>query len=227
MEPPRLLLPVLLLLPMLIHAAEPRWLPATPEKLPRWRGFNLLEKFQLQNGKKPFVEEDFRLISALGFNFVRLPMDYRCWIRDGDWETFDEAALKDIDQAVEWGGRYGLHVCLNFHRAPGYTVARPAEAKSLWTDPDAQRVCAKHWAEFARRYKGVPSERLSFNLMNEPAGVEAAEYLPVVEKLAAAIRQQDPARLILSDGLSGAPVPCPNCEPCASPRRRAGTRPSS
>ncbi len=29
-------------------AASPRWLPASPEKLPRWRGFNLLEKFYLQ-----------------------------------------------------------------------------------------------------------------------------------------------------------------------------------
>ena len=27
--------------------AQRQWLPATPEKLPRWRGFNLLEKFYL------------------------------------------------------------------------------------------------------------------------------------------------------------------------------------
>ena len=54
-----------------------QWLAATPEKLPRWRGFNLLEKFMLSGGRKPFLEEDFRLISKLGFNFVRLPMDYR------------------------------------------------------------------------------------------------------------------------------------------------------
>ena len=26
-------------------SASPRWLPASPEKLPRWHGFNLLEKF--------------------------------------------------------------------------------------------------------------------------------------------------------------------------------------
>ena len=52
-----------------------RWLPATPQKLPRWRGFNLLEKFHLGSGRKPFLEEDFRLIAKLGFNFVRLPID--------------------------------------------------------------------------------------------------------------------------------------------------------
>lgn len=85
--------------------AAPHWLPATPEHLPRWRGFNLLEKFHLEGGRKAFVEEDFRLISKLGFNFVRLPMDYRLWVRDGNWEEFYEPTLREIDQAVPWGER--------------------------------------------------------------------------------------------------------------------------
>ena len=165
--------------------AEGRWLAATPEKLPRWRGFNLLEKFFVSRDRQPFLEEDFRLISKLGFNFVRLPMDYRCWVRGGNWEEFDETTLAQIDQAVAWGEKYGIHVCLNFHRAPGYTVASPPEQTSLWTDAETQRVCAKHWALFARRYRGIPSERLSFNLMNEPGQVDAEAYVAVVRKLVA------------------------------------------
>jgi aryl-phospho-beta-D-glucosidase BglC (GH1 family) len=182
-------------------AGKPKWLPATPEKLPRWRGFNLLEKFLLGGGRKPFVEDDFRMISKLGFNFVRLPMDYRFWIKDGNWEQFDEATLAEIDQAVAWGEKYGIHVCINFHRAPGYTVAKPAEKTSLWTDAETQRVCALHWATFARRYRGIPNERVSFNLMNEPAGVDPQVYIPVARLLAEAIRKEDPNRLIISDGL--------------------------
>ena len=184
-----------------------QWLPATPEKLPRWRGFNLLEKFQLGSGRKPFREEDFRLISQFGFNFVRLPMDYRFWIKGGNWEEFDEATLKEIDQAVAWGAKYGIHVSINFHRAPGYTVAQPPERTSLWTDPQTQDVCAKHWAMFARRYRGIPSERLSFNLMNEPGQVEPKTYVAVVRKLVQAIRGEDPDRLIISDGLQWGTVP--------------------
>ena len=136
-----------------IEAVEP--LPnATPEELPRWRGFNLLGKFHLEWGNQPFVEDDFRMIQELGFNFVRLPMDYRVWIQDGDWNRFDQSVLKEIDQAVAWGKKYSLHVCLNFHRAPGYTVASPPEPTDLWTNPKTQQVCARHWAEFARRYRG-------------------------------------------------------------------------
>lgn len=190
-------------------AESPKWLPASPEKLPRWRGFNLLEKFNVGSGRKPFLEDDFRLISKLGFNFVRLPMDYRCWIKNGDWEQFDEEQLKDIDQAVAFGEQYGIHVCINFHRAPGYTVAKPAEKTSLWTDPETQRVCAKHWAAFAKRYRGISNERVSFNLMNEPAHLEPEVYVPVVRILAEAIRAEDPNRLIISDGLDWGSTPIP------------------
>jgi hypothetical protein len=190
-------------------AAEPQWLPASAEKLPRWRGFNLLEKFYLTSGRKPFREDDFQMIAELGFNFVRLPMDYRLWIKDGDWEQFDESTLREIDQAVAWGKHYGIHVCICFHRAPGYTVAEPPEKTSLWSDRATQRVCAKHWAMFARRYRGVPNARLSFNLMNEPPGIDPAVYAAVVGQLVAAIRGEDPVRLVIADGLAWGRDPVP------------------
>ena len=181
--------------------------PATAAKLPAWCGFNLTEKFNV-GANKPFQEEDFRMIAELGFNFVRLPMDYRIWIRNGDWNQIDEAAFPDIDRAVEYGAKYGIHVCLNFHRAPGYTVAKPAETHSLWTDPEAQRVCAKHWGFFARHYRGISNERLSFNLLNEPADISPEVYRTVVTQLVNAIREEDPKRLIIADGIRWGGTPC-------------------
>ena len=166
-----------------------------------------MEKFQLSNRRHPFLEEDFRLIAKFGFNFVRLPMDYRLWIQDGNWEAWDEEELGQIDQAVAWGEKYGLHVCINFHRIPGYTVAAPPEKTSLWTDVGTQRVAQKHWAMFARRYRGVPNERLSFNLLNEPGEIPADVYAAVVRKLVAAIRAEDPSRLIIADGLKWGQAP--------------------
>ncbi|MCM2371604.1 glycoside hydrolase family 5 protein [Aporhodopirellula aestuarii] len=173
----------------------------SPTHLPRWRGFNLLEKFHLDWSNGPFQESDFKMISDLGFNFVRLPMDYRVWIQNRDWNRFNEKTLREIDQAVAWGEKYSIHVCLNFHRAPGYTVASPPESTNLWTDPETQRVCAKHWAEFARRYKKFSNRNLSFNLFNEPTHVDASQYVEVVKKIAEAIREHDPDRLIICDGL--------------------------
>lgn len=73
---------------------------ASYSKLPRWRGFNLLEKFQKQWSCGPCLEEDFQMISELGFNFVRLPMDYRSWIKGDNWLEFNETVFTEIDQAV-------------------------------------------------------------------------------------------------------------------------------
>src|SRR5215472_2043364 len=76
--------------------AQPRALPdATPRHLPRWRGFNLLNKFMVDR-QKPFDERDFADIAELGFDFVRLPLDYRCWTDRAMPRVLREPVLKEI-----------------------------------------------------------------------------------------------------------------------------------
>ncbi len=177
--------------------------PAAAElshKLPRWRGFNLLEKFQqAQNAR--FAESDFRWIAEWGFDFVRLPMDYRCWTDARNPYRVREKVLKEIDQAVAFGRKHGVHVCLNLHRAPGYTVAQPPEKLQLWKDEEAQRQFDFQWSMFAKRYRGIPSTQLSFNLVNEPGLIAKTAYAKVVRRVVAAIRDVDPDRLVIADGL--------------------------
>ncbi len=198
---------------------------ATPHNpLPRWRGFNLLEKFSAgqpsktapnSNRNAPFREEDFRWIAEWGFDFLRLPMSYHCWSGPERWLEMDEAVLSDIDQAVTMGQRYGVHVCLNLHRAPGYCVNPPAEPRNLWRDADALAAFCHQWAAFARRYRGISSGQLSFDLVNEPPspteerGLSRADHERVVRAAVAAIRAADPERLIIMDGLSWGNEPVP------------------
>ncbi len=173
---------------------------ATPQKLPRWRGFNLLDKFMV-NRQKPFAERDFAEIAELGFNFVRLPLDYRCWTDRERPKALKEPVLKEIDAAVGFGRKHGIHVQINFHRAPGFTVAQPPEPKSVWTDAETQEICAHHWASFAARYEGVPNNLVSFNPFNEPDDkVTPEQHRAVIERVAGAIRERDPRRLIVCDG---------------------------
>jgi len=196
-------------------SAGPAPLPeASARALPRWRGFNLLNRFHRDGRNEPFEEEDFRLIAALGFNFVRLPMDYRTWIVDDDPRRFNEEVLADVDRAVAWGERYGLHVCINFHRTPGYSVAPPPEPFCLWTDAEPLDMSAMHWAMFARRYRGIPNRRLSFHLINEPPPeVDGPTYARIVRRLLEAIRAEDPDRLVICDGLAYGTFPCPELIP--------------
>lgn len=68
---------------------------------------------------------------------------------------------------------------------------------------------AFQWAYFVRRYRGVPNEILSFNLVNEPTGFTEARYEQIVRKVVAAIRKEDPARFVMADGNSVASQPMP------------------
>lgn len=180
----------------------------TPDRLPRWRGFNLLEKFAARVNA-PFLESDFEWIEELGFDFVRLPLSYHCWADPNDWLKFKEPVLREIDEAVAFGQQHGVHVNLNLHRAPGYCVNQPAEPLDLWKDEEALAACAFHWAHFARRYKGIPNRHVSFDLLNEPKDLPEDTYVRVVKRLVEAIRTEDPDRLIIADGLRYGNKPVP------------------
>ncbi len=136
-----------------------------------------------------------------GFDFVRLPMSYLCWATHDAPTQLKEAELKHVDEAVEFGHKHRIHVNLNLHRAPGYCVNPPAEPFDLWKEQRALDACAFHWAHFAKRCKGIPNDRLSFDLLNEPADIPEATYTRVVTRLVQAIRGEDPKRLIVADGL--------------------------
>jgi endoglucanase len=189
-----------------LAAEPPSRAEPTAAKLPRWRGFNLLDKCYGQRNR-PFAEADFALLAEWGFDFVRLPLSYRCWSEPDDLRTLREPELKQIDEAIDYGKKHGVHVCLNFHRAPGYCVNPPAEPSDLWKDEKVLDGCAYQWGRFAERYRGVPNSRLSFNLLNEPAKIQEATYVRVVKRLVEAIREQDAGRLIIADGLEWGRVP--------------------
>ena len=187
-------------------AAE--WRPAE-----RWRGFNLLEMFIWHEGVKmpEFQERDFRMMKEWGFNFARLPIDYRFWTHGGDWNKIDEEWVKPVDRAIELGEKYGIHVQVCLHRAPGYCINRgDLEPEKLFEGSEnARKAFAAHWAFLAKRYAEIPNERLSFDLVNEPPDVDESTYIAGVRGGIAAIRAVSPDRMVFSDGRSGGNVPTP------------------
>ena len=166
----------------------------TARHLPRWRGFNLLQKFvKRPGGNPPFRESDFALLAEWGFDFTRLPLSYLCWTDPSDWLKLREEELKHLDDAVAFGGKHGVHVNLNLHRAPGYCVNPPKEPLDLWKDEKALAACAFHWAHLAKRYQGIPNDRLSFDLLNEPGDIPEETYVRVVKRLVRGHPRRRPA----------------------------------
>jgi len=181
--------------------------------IPRWRGFNLVEMLGAKS-KAEFNEDDFRWISDWGFDFARIPMCYLLWV-DGDWRHIRGSVLEKIDRVVDLGIKHRVHVDLNFHRAPGYCVVmNEPEPFNLWKDKEGEDAFCFHWETFAKRYKGINSDNLSFNLVNEPPlpdekMMTRQDHERVIRKAVTAIRTIDPHRMIIADGMQWGNAPCP------------------
>ena len=62
-----------------------------------------------------FTEEDAAYMQALGANVLRLPFNYRHFERDDRPFEYLEEGFRHLDQAVEWCGKHGIYVILDFH----------------------------------------------------------------------------------------------------------------
>ena len=133
----------------------------------RWRGFNLEGKAIKGKFSGEWRESDLAMMHELGFNFARIMIDHRYWCKDDDWTQPDPAKFGPIDEVIAWGKKHQIHIQICFSFPPGIDVNTKSK-KALFTDPVAHRALATHWAYFARRYKGIPNDELSFNLFNEP-----------------------------------------------------------
>ena len=137
-------------------------------KLPRWRGFNLLDFFSpVKRGPNDWnasltTENDFKWMADWGFDFVRIPMAYPSYLQfdpKGDPNKritkeevlqFDESAIERVDHLITKANQQGLHVSLNLHRAPGFCInAGFHEPYNLWRDKEAQEALYAHWEMWA------------------------------------------------------------------------------
>ncbi|MGB7537646.1 MAG: cellulase family glycosylhydrolase [Anaerolineales bacterium] len=154
-------------------------------------------------------ERALDFLALQGFNFVRVPMDYRFWVTQFEYFHPDEDVFRFTDRYLEACRSRHLHLSLNLHRAPGYCINRnDLERHNLWKDEIAQDAFVHQWEVLTKRYRGVPSSQLSFDLINEPPeigeyGFTRETHEAVIRRTVQAIRSLDPQREIVIDGLGG------------------------
>jgi aryl-phospho-beta-D-glucosidase BglC (GH1 family) len=175
-----------------------------------WFGFNKLNLYNINEGThfddcgSDIRESDFALIRQMGFNFVRFPIDYR-FIYDLSTEKFNMERIAWIDHAIDYGKKYGVHIELNIHTAPGYTVVNPSDT-SIFTSNKRHFIAI--WKFLANRYKEIPNTALDFNLLNEPEPCMCfdntwfelnPDYASLLRDAINVIRAETPDRLIVLD----------------------------
>jgi endoglucanase len=193
-------------------------------KLPQWKGFNLVD-FNTPNpsaNRKYTTDEHLKWMADWGFNFIRLPIAYPYYlnfdrsknITPAEVYQIDEQKVDRIDQLVQMAHKHNLHVSLNMHRAPGYCInAGFNEPYNLWKDKEALDAFCFHWNMWAKRYKNVSSKKISFDLLNEPSmredmndqhskstSVPGDLYRKLAIAALAAIKKENKERLVIADG---------------------------
>jgi endoglucanase len=194
--------------------------------LPRWRGFNLTD-FNSPNpssGRRGTTDEDLKWMVDWGFDFIRLPMAYPRYVQfdrsrhitPEEVCRINEEEVDRIEAFVRKAQDRGLHVSLNLHRAPGYCInAGFYEPYDLWKSKEAQEAFNFHWGMWGKRFKNVPSSKISFDLLNEPAlrsdmndqharnsPIPGELYRAVAKGATDAIRASQPEHLVIADGNS-------------------------
>lgn len=183
-----------------------------------WYGFNFQWMFRQDFECPAALPADEKALDAIadwGFNFVRVPADYRFWASEETYEIQDESVLDLIDGYLEQCRSRQLHLSLNLHRVPGYCInGTRLERRNLWTDPIAQDAVVDMWRGFAERYADVPVDALSFDLINELPSVGQNGFTRdihqrVIRRIIAEIRAVSPDRTIVIDGMDGGHTPLP------------------
>jgi len=150
------------------------------------------------------AEADIAFLARCGFNFVRLPFNYRHFESDlapGQWQ---EDGFRRLENIVNLCRKHHIWVLLDLHAAPG-AQARDQNAGSaygevyFWNYQNFMDRATALWKEIARRYRG-DSAIAGYNLLCEPVTHDPARLNHFYWQTIRAIREVDSDHLIVMDG---------------------------
>lgn len=133
------------------------------------------------------VEADIKKIADMGFDHVRLPIDYEVFEQENG-EPF-EKGYELVKRVVEWCRKAGLDVVLDLHKAYGYDFndAGNSEKNNLFTNEKLKQRFVDMWRRIAANFKGY--DNVAFELLNEVVEKEnALLWNDLIKRAMSAIR---------------------------------------
>ncbi|MFH1678591.1 MAG: cellulase family glycosylhydrolase [Candidatus Omnitrophota bacterium] len=144
--------------------------------------------------RENFIQEkDFKIISELGFNCVRIPFNFRL-IKQG---------FGYLEKAVELSKKYHLWVILDLHAAPGSQNQdwhSDSMGKALlWKDKRQQARLIKIWQFLAQRFRDE-SAIAGYDILNEGVCADNKVMLDLYKRVVKGIREIDKNHIIFLEG---------------------------
>ena len=151
--------------------------------------------------------DDIRFIKRAGFNFVRVPFNYRLFVAENT--KLEGVGYELLDRVVGWCKAAGLYVILDMHGAPGGQTGDNIDDSwgypFLFESAESQELTVNIWHKIAARYKGEKIV-IGYDLLNEPIAhyFDTAYFNPRLEplykRIVAAIRRVDRDHIIFLGG---------------------------
>ena len=139
------------------------------------------ERFFTEFRKNYVTREDIKRMSELGYNSVRIPINWTVLMEDEPERViFKEDGFKLIDDCLSWCEEFRLYAILDLHGAPGGQTGANIDDSiddmpRLFMDKASFNQGIALWEEIARRYK----DRYivgGYDLLNEPIRPEGADF---------------------------------------------------
>lgn len=141
-------------------------------------------------------KEWFKAIKEAGFDHVRIPVRWSAHAVAEPPYTIDAAFLQRVDDVVGWALEQGLAAIVDVHHYAEYCA-----------DPDKERAKLYGiWEQLATHYKDMP-ETVVFEPLNEPNGRADACFNADAAELIKRIRNTNPERWLIIDGVHWSNVP--------------------
>lgn len=126
------------------------------------------------------VEEDIKYISEIGFDHVRVPVDYNV-LEDEDGNIIESGFIY-LSNCREWCEKYGLNMIIDLHECYGYSfdpLKKDMDRKKFFYDEALQARFMKLWTVIATRFKEYPNQ-VAFEPLNEVVLPEVKDAWNVV-----------------------------------------------
>ena len=150
------------------------------------------------------VASDFATLASMNFNVVRLPFDYRNFVKsDGSFITGSDGNVdfSRLDWAVAQAKKNSIYVIPVYHIWDGQEQSYSTISEDSSDGQDQRDKAAELWTKMAAHFVGE-SAVAGFDMMNEVTGSADNN---VQRDMYNAIRQGDPKRIVIMESISSAP----------------------
>ena len=135
----------------------------------------------------------FDMYKQAGFNCVRIPVRWDEHTQDASPFKIDEPWLQRVEQILDWGLERDLFVVVNAHHDDWI--------KQNYGNATYRARFDSIWSQISTRFSDK-SEKLLFEVLNEPYGLTKEQNDDMHQRILAIIRKTNPTRIVIFQGHS-------------------------